>query len=138
MDLGFDIAQKENGNLLQLANGDLAIVERNNAIMQEIKNEAITYPGDLFYDEEYGWGLYDFIQREVDMTNELFEVELRHRILSRLSSREYIDENSINIEIFFNINGICRIDISFLFEGESSERKMRIDLDRVGIEVVQL
>ena len=78
MDLGFDIAQSLSGNLIQSANGDLSTFEKNNAIMQDIKNEAITYPGDLFYNEEYGWGLYDFMHREIDLTDDLLKTEIKH------------------------------------------------------------
>ena len=138
MDLGFDIAQSPSGNLVQSANGDLSIFEKNAAIMQDIKNEAITYPGDLFYNEEYGWGLYDFMHREIDLTDDLLNTEIQHRISTNLAKREYIDMSSLSIDIFFNEFGTFEIQISFRFEDEDEPSQMKVNLDRVGIEVVLL
>ena len=138
MDLGFDIAQSPSGNLVQSANGDLSIFEKNAAIMQDIKNEAITYSGDLFYNEEYGWGLYDFMHREIDLTDDLLKTEIQHRISTNLAKREYIDMSSLSIDIFFNEFGTFEIQISFRFEDEDEPRQMKVNLDRVGIEVVLL
>lgn len=138
MDLGFDIAQSPSGNLVQSANGELSIFEKNAAIMQDIKNEAITYPGDLFYNEEYGWGLYDFMHREIDLTDDLLKTEIQHRISTNLAKREYIDMSSLSIDIFFNEIGTFEIQISFRFEDEDEPRQMKVNLDRVGIEVVLL
>ena len=138
MDLGFDIAQSPSGNLVQSANGDLSIFEKNAAIMQDIKNEAITYPGDLFYNEEYGWGLYDFMHREIDLTDDLLKTGIQHRISTNLAKREYIDMSSLSIDIFFNEFGTFEIQISFRFEDEDEPSQMKVNLDRVGIEVVLL
>lgn len=135
MDLGFDLAQRDDGNLLQSANGDISIVQRNKAIIQNIKNESITYPGDLFYNEEYGWGLYDFIQREIDINDDLLKTEIKHRISSNLAKYEYIDMSSLNIGIVFNEVGTIEIDISFMFEEDREEQRIRLNLDRIGIEV---
>lgn len=137
MDLGFDIAQKENGNIIQSANGDLAAVQKNDAILQEIKNEAITYPGDLFYDEEYGWGLYDFLHRETNRSEELFESEIKYRISSSLAKREYIDMSSVKIAISFNETDTFQIELSFRFVDEETGRTVKLSLDRIGIEVIQ-
>lgn len=135
MDLGTDIKMKENGNVLSSANSDFEVISENGAILQDIVNEAITYEGDLFYDESYGWSLYDFLHKEFGLNNVLLETELKHRIQTKLYKREYIDSSSIDVSVSFS-QGVCICDVSFRFQEEEFDRKLKISLDRIKIEVV--
>ncbi|MDO4720482.1 MAG: hypothetical protein Q4A78_07445 [Peptostreptococcaceae bacterium] len=135
MDLGIDVKLSERGNVLADAKSEFESLSENAAIMQDICNEAITYEGDLFYDEEYGWSLYDFMHREFGLDNVMLETELKHRIRTKLYKREYIDSSSIQIEVSF-ANDICTCQILFRFVDENFSRKLSINLNRIHIEVV--
>lgn len=135
MDLGTDIKMKFNGNTLPDAKSDFDDAKETDAIMQDIVNEAITYEGDLFYDEDYGWSLYDFIHASFGLDNILLETELKYRISTKLYKRKYIDSSSIQIDVSF-ANDICVCNIVFKFIEEEFERTIRITLDRVNLGVV--
>lgn len=59
-----DIRLDDEWQLTQAADGDAPLCSGLDCLYQNIVLEAITQPGDLFYDPEFGWGLYDFIQSE--------------------------------------------------------------------------
>lgn len=135
MDLGVDVKLSQNGNVLADAKAEFESLSENAAIMQDICNEAITYEGDLFYDEEYGWSLYDFMHREFGADNVMLETELKHRIRTKMYKREYIDSASIQINVSFR-DGICICEIFFRFAEEAFDRKIYVNLSRLTIEVV--
>ena len=76
------------------------------------------------------------MHREIDLTDDLLKTEIKHRISTNLAKRDYLDMSSLDIEIIFNEFGTFEIQISFRFEDEDEARQMKVNLDRVGIEVV--
>ena len=62
-----DIMLDEDGQPVSDGNGDTALVSDDECWLQDIKNEAMTEEGELFYEDEegdasYGWSLLDFMQ----------------------------------------------------------------------------
>jgi hypothetical protein len=85
-------------------------------LYQNIVLEALTQPGDVFYDAEFGWGLYDFIQSE---DTELTRLEITQRVRLKLQKREVILPESIEISIAFEDDAVV-LHCSFRFAGETS------------------
>lgn len=59
-----DIRLNSEWQLTQATDGDAPLCSGLECLYQNIVLEALTQPGDVFYDAEFGWGLYDFIQSE--------------------------------------------------------------------------
>ena len=89
-----DIMLDGDGQPVPDGNGDTSLVSDDECWLQDIRNEAVTEEGELFYEDEegdgsYGWGLLDFMQGEYD---DFTRMEIQQRIRSKLSKRDYIDE----------------------------------------------
>ena len=91
-----DIRLNDEWQLTQAADGDAPLCSGLDCLYQNIILEAITQPGDLFYDPEFGWGLYDFIQSE---DSELTRLEITQRAKVGLLKREVILSDSIEINV---------------------------------------
>ena len=61
-----DVRLSDEWQLTQAADGDAPLCSDLDCLYQNIILEALTQPGELFYDLTFGWGLYDFIQSEDD------------------------------------------------------------------------
>lgn len=72
------------------------LISDNKVYAQNIKLEAVTVEGDLWYDIEYGWSLVDFKHRQID---EMLAIELEQRVREKLSKRDYVDQDSIKVEL---------------------------------------
>ena len=127
-----DIKLSDNWQLTQAADGDAPLCSELDCLYQNIVLEALTQPGDLFYDVEWGWGLYEFIQSEFD---ELTRLEITQRVRSKLGLREVILPESIAVTLDLqNDNLIVRT--SFQFAEENEPRQLNIVVDSVSVEVV--
>ena len=127
-----DIRLDDDWQLTQAADGGTPLCSGLECLYQNIALEAITQPGDLFYDPSFGWGLYDFIQSE---DNELNRLEIMQRVRLGLQKREIILPESIKISMDFD-DDVLRIHCSFRFDGESASRELNIVIDAVGVEVI--
>lgn len=99
-----DIMLDEDGQPVSDGNGDTALVSDDECWLQDIKNEAMTEEGELFYEDEegdasYGWSLLDFMQGEYD---DFTQMEIQQRIRSKMSKRDYIDAGSIQTTVNFD------------------------------------
>ena len=94
--------------------------------------EALTQPGDVFYDAEFGWGLYDFIQSE---DTELTRLEITQRVRLKLQKREVILPESIEISIAFEDDAVV-LHCSFRFAEEDERRELDVIIGAVSVEVV--
>lgn len=108
-----DIAIDENGQPAVAVNGDFATVSGDGCWMQDIRCEAHSEEGELFYeeatgDEAYGYSLSDFAQAEND---EFTMTELRQRVSGKLEKRTYLDTAQLVQEVSFE-NGIYKDKIS--------------------------
>lgn len=130
-----DIMLDENGQPMSDGNGDTALAVNDKCWLQDIKNEAMMEEGELFYedeegDENYGWGLLDFMQGEYD---DFTKMEIRQRIRSKMSKREYINAGSIQTEVDFDEH-LYHIRVSF--QKTDSNREYNIDIESNGVEVI--
>ena len=127
-----DIRLSDHWQLTQAADGDAPLCSELDCLYQNIVLEALTQPGDLFYDAEWGWGLYEFIQSEFD---ELTRLEITQRVRSKLGLREVILPESIAVTLDLqNDNLIVRT--SFQFAEENEPRQLNSVVDSVSVEVV--
>ena len=127
-----DIRLNDTWQLTQAADGDAPLCSKLDCLYQNIVLEAITQPGDVFYDPEFGWGLYDFIGTE---DGELARLEIVQRARIGLQKREVILPESISISVEFADDTI-RLQCSFRFDGEYESRRLNIVIGAVSVEVV--
>ena len=124
-DIKFDF-----NNSIIIKNDDVIKIEENEEIIQNIKIEMVTNEGDVFYDLEFGYSLYDFLHREID---EMLINEIKYRIITKLSRRDYVDSSSINIETIQKIDKLI-FNVSFYINEYFSQ--ITLLLDRVKVEVI--
>lgn len=131
MELTSDIRLSSNQQLTSATDGDAPVISGIEALLQDLQLEAMTEPGELFYDETYGWGLKEFIQND---DPESCEIEIRERIKQKIARREEIDILSlkINIEFYENIE-IC---IQFCLIDSDKYLALNLELNRVQVEVI--
>ena len=127
-----DIRLDRRWRLTQAADGDAPLCSDFDCLYQNIILEALTQPGDLFYDLEWGWGLYEFIQSEPD---ELTRLEIVQRVTSKLRRREVIAPESILVTLDFSGDRLI-IRAAFRFVDEDNPRQLNIAVDPVGVEVI--
>lgn len=127
-----DIKLNNLWQLTQATNGDAPIVSDIDCLIQDIKLEALTQEGELFFEPSYGWSLLDFIQREDD---DLSKIEISERITSKLEKRTEIDIESLKININFSEEALI-ISLSFKLTNKDRYYSIEINLSRVNVEVV--
>lgn len=127
-----DIRLDDSWQLTQAADGDAPLCSGLDCLYQDIILEALTQPGDLFYDQDFGWGLYDFIQSE---DSELTRLELLQRVRAKLQKREVILPGSITVEIDRD-DDTFRIGCTFRLTEEGADRRLDIVVGAVGVEVI--
>lgn len=127
-----DILLTEDWSLTQAADGDAPLCSGLECLYQNIALEAVTQKGDLFYDLDFGWNLYDFIQSEDD---ELTRLEIVQRARLGLQKREIILPESIEISVDYSDDAF-RLHCSFQFTEESTARQLNVVIDAVSVEVI--
>ncbi|GAA6386420.1 hypothetical protein I310019A7_24110 [Lawsonibacter asaccharolyticus] len=127
-----DIRLDDNWQLTRAADGDAPLCSGLDCLYQNIILEALTQPGDLFYDPEFGWGLYDFIQSE---DGELTRLELTQRAKTKLQKREVILPESIRTTVDFR-DDVFHLSCSFRFAGEQEPRQLNVVVGAVSVEVI--
>lgn len=126
-----DIRLDDDWQLTQASTGDAPACSGVDCFLQDIRLEAITQPGELFYDEEWGWGLLEFIQAEDD---EMTRLEIGERIKEKLRRRPEIKADTVTTEFLFR-EDILQILVRFQFLGNDEEQQIAVALDRVKVEV---
>ena len=127
-----DIRLDDNWQLTRAADGDAPLCSGLDCLYQNIILEALTQPGDLFYDQEFGWGLYDFIQSE---DGELTRLELTQRAKTKLQKREVILPESIRTSVDF-LDDVFHLSCTFRFAGEQEPRQLNVVVGAVSVEVI--
>lgn len=126
-----DIRLSDEWQLTQAADGDAPLCYDLECLYQNIILEALTQPGDLFYDQSFGWGLYDFIQSEDD---ELTRLEIAQRARVGLQKRELILSESIQIDVDFEDDAFV-LRCCFQFDEEADGRTLTVIISAVDVEV---
>ncbi len=129
-----DIKLDEQGRLTAAANGDAPLASGFDCIMQDIRLEAMTQAGDLFYDQAWGWSLYDFMQ---SLDDELTMIEIQQRIKGKLEQRQEISPESIQVSPLLQ-DDILTIRVRFRFQQEGLERELAVAVSRVSVEVLEI
>lgn len=127
-----DIRLSDEWQLTQAADGDAPLCYNLECLYQNIILEALTQPGDLFYDLSFGWGLYDFIQSEDD---DLTRLEIAQRARAGLQRREVILPESIQIDIDFEDDAFV-LRCYFEFDTEETGRTLTVIISAVDVEVI--
>ncbi|MCQ4924078.1 DUF2634 domain-containing protein [Tissierella carlieri] len=128
-----DIKLTESWQLTQATNGDAPIIADIECLIQDIKLEALTQEGELFYDSDYGWSLLDFIQSDDD---DLIRLEIKERVKSKLERRSEIDIESVQTGIQFEEDSL-RLKVSFRLSNGGQDYSIDIELSRVNVEVIE-
>lgn len=126
-----DIRLSDEWQLTQAADGDAPLCYDLECLYQNIILEALTQPGDLFYDLSFGWGLYDFIQSEDD---ELTRLEIAQRARVGLQRREVIRPETIQVDVGFE-DDMFVLRCYFQFDEEAEGRTLTVIISAVGVEV---
>lgn len=129
-----DIKLDSSWHLTQAATGDAPLVSGFDCIMQDIRLEAMTQAGELFYDTEWGWSLLDFVQSEDD---ELTIIEIGERIREKLERREIVDSETISTEVKLEDDAL-KVFTTFCFIGDSQTYSVSVTVDRVNVEVIEI
>lgn len=127
-----DIKLTESWKLTQATNGDAPIIADIECLIQDIKLEALTQEGELFYDSDYGWSLLDFIQSDDD---DLIRLEIKERVKSKLERRPEIDTESIQTSIQFE-EDVLKLNLLFRLINGDQDYSIDIELSRVNVEVI--
>lgn len=129
-----DIRLDSSWQLTQAATGDAPLVSGFDCIMQDIRLEAMTQEGELFYDTEWGWSLLDFVQSEDD---ELTIIEIKERVRDKLERRDIIDAETITTDVKLKADTL-KIYVTFCFVGDSQTYSVNVIVDRVNVEVIEI
>jgi hypothetical protein len=129
-----DIKLDDDWQLTAAANGDAPVCSGLDCLFQSIKLEAVTQQGDLFYDPDFGWSLYDFAQSEDD---ELTRLELVQRAKAGLKKIEDILTETIVVSVEYS-EDVFQLYCSFRFSGETADRDLNIVIGPVSVEVISI
>ncbi len=130
-----DIKLDANGQPVPDKNGDFAIVSGDECWEQDLRLEAHTEEGELFYededgDEAYGFGLLDFVHAEND---EFTQTEIMQRVRGKLAKRTYLDLAKTTQEVTFR-DGIYYDSVSISKNDSNDEYNMELSTEEVEVE----
>ncbi len=117
------------GGDIELKNKDAVIIDEVQELIQNIKIEVITIEGDVWYDLEFGWSIYEFLHRPID---EMLKLELHQRIVNKLSRRDEIEKDTIEINF---IEGDDKLVIKIKMIILDEEAEITVSLDRLTVTV---
>lgn len=129
-----DIKLDESWQLTAAANGDVPLASDMDCLFQDIRLEALSQEGELFYDGSWGWSLIDFIQTQDE---ELTRLEIEQRVRTKLSRREEINNETIKTVLSYEDDKVS-VKVAFKFINDSRQYNLDIELDRVRVEVVMV
>ena len=130
-----DIKLDANGQPVPDKNGDFATVSGDECWEQDLRLEAHTEEGELFYededgDEAYGFGLLDFVHAEND---EFTQTEIMQRVRGKLAKRTYLDLAKTTQEVTFR-DGIYYDSVSISKNDSNDEYNMELSPEEVEVE----
>lgn len=129
-----DIRLSGDWQLTQAADGDVPLCSGLDAVYQGIALEAVTQTGNLFFDQDFGWGLQEFIQSEDD---ELLRMEITTRAMNRLRRVGEIDPASVEVSVQA-LADTYHLSCRFRFAEEREARALDIVISAVDVEVETL
>ena len=126
-----DVRLNDTWQLTAATDGDAPLCADLECLFQNIALEAVMQPGDLFYDPDFGWGLYDFLGSENDA---LPRPEMTQRVRVNLKKREVILPETIAVSVSYE-EDLFRLRCSFQFSGESGVRHLDLIIGADDVEV---
>lgn len=130
-----DIRLDADGQPVPDKNGDFATVSGDECWEQDLRLEAATGEGELFYedgdgDESYGFGMTDFVHAEND---EFTQTEIMQRVRGKLAKRTYLDMAKTRQEITYS-GGIYYARVSVSKNDSNDEYNMELSTEEVEVE----
>lgn len=130
-----DIKLDAKGQPIPDKNGDFAVVSGDECWTQDLRLEAATEEGELFYededgDESYGFGMLDFAHAEND---EFTQTEIIQRVRGKLAKRTYLDLAKTTQEVTYS-NGIYHDSVSISKNDSNDEYNMELSTTEVEVE----
>lgn len=130
-----DIRLDANGQPVPDKNGDFATVSGDECWEQDLRLEAATEEGELFYededgDEAYGFGMLDFIHAEND---EFTQTEIMQRVRGKLAKRTYLDMAKTTQEVTYS-DGIYYNSVSIAKNDSNDEYNIELSTEEVEVE----
>ncbi len=117
------------GGDIELRNKDAVVIDEVQEIVQNIKIEVITIEGDVWYDLEFGWSIYEFLHRPID---DMLKLELHQRITNKLAKRDEIEKDTIEINF---VEGDDKLVIKIKMVILDKETELTVSLDRLTVTV---
>ncbi len=115
------------GGDIELKNKDVVIIDEVQELIQNIKIEVITIEGDVWYDLEFGWSIYEFLHRPID---DMLKLELHQRITNKLAKRDEIEKDTIEINF---AEGDDKLVIKIKMVILAKETELTVSLDRLTV-----
>lgn len=130
-----DIKLDVNGQPVPDKNGDFATVSGDECWEQDLRLEAATEEGELFYededgDEAYGFGMLDFVHAEND---EFTQTEIIQRVRGKLAKRTYLDLAKTTQEVTYS-NGIYYDSVTISKNDSNDEYNIELSTEEVEVE----
>lgn len=130
-----DIMVDENGQPVADIVGEFKTVSNDECWRQDLRLEANTEQGELFYedadgDESYGFGMLDFINTEND---DFAVMEIQQRVSNKLAKRTYIDKAKTKQVVTFE-NGKFIDNVSVSKQDSNCEYNIELSAEKVEVE----
>lgn len=130
-----DIKLDANGQPVPDKSGDFATVSGDECWKQDLRLEAHTEEGELFYededgDETYGFGLLDFVHAENDGFT---QTEIMQRVRGKIAKRTYLDLAKTTQEVTFR-DGIYYDSVSVSKNDSNDEYNIELSTEEVEVD----
>lgn len=131
-----DIMLDEDGQPVADDNGDFRLVSGDECWHQDLRMEAQTEEGELFYededgDEAYGFGMLDFVHAEDD-DDGLTRMEILQRVSGKLAKREYLDQGKTIQNLCFH-DGMVTDEVTVYKQNSDDEYNIELSTDEVEV-----
>ena len=127
-----DIELDDDCNFVIASDGDAQIIQGIECVLQDVKDELMTYIGNLFYDETYGGKLIKFVNRP---NNEINRIELTQNIEEIVSRNEMVEPESIECDVIqWDLKQIV-LYISFFIDKQQQALNVEIG-ENINVKVV--
>lgn len=131
-----DIMLDGNGQPVPDRNGDFATVSGDGCWQQDLRLEAATEEGELFYEDisgdgAYGFGMLDFAHAENDGFT---QDEIMQRVRGKLEKRTYLDMAKTSQVITFR-GGVFHDEIRVSKNDSNDEYNMELSTEEVEVEM---
>ena len=131
-----DIMLDENGQPVPDDSGDFRVVSGDECWHQDLRLEAKTEEGELFYededgDESYGFGMLDFVHAEDD-DDGMTRMEILQRVSGKLAKREYLDQGKTIQNLGFH-DGLVTDEVTVSKQNSDDEYNIELSTDEVEV-----